>query len=85
MEIDSTFYNGNVFIAAASLSYLGPFSGQYRKELETTWISQCSSQDVMISQDYSLIKTLGEPIEIRDWHLAGLPSDQVSTESGIIV
>lgn len=39
MEIDSTFYNGNVFIAAASLSYLGPFSGQYRKELETIWIS----------------------------------------------
>jgi hypothetical protein len=27
MEIESTFYNGNVFIAAASLSYLGPFSG----------------------------------------------------------
>jgi hypothetical protein len=32
-----------------------------------------------------LVKTLGDPVEIRDWYMAGLPSDTISTESGIIV
>ena len=28
--------------------------------------------------------TLGDPVEIRKWGIAGLPSDSVSVENGVI-
>jgi len=33
MELQATYQIGDVFIAAASVSYLGPFTGKYRNEL----------------------------------------------------
>jgi len=37
------------------------------------------------SQDFSLTKTLGEPIKIRAWNIAGLPNDTFSIDNGVIV
>jgi dynein heavy chain len=31
------FFAGNVFLAAATLSYLGPFNGQFRDNLIDSW------------------------------------------------
>ena len=74
-----------MFIAAASLSYLGPFSGPYRDELLATWIQNVKELDIKVSSDYSLTKTFGLPIEIRNWRVAGLGDDKFSIESAIIV
>ena len=30
-------------------------------------------------------KTLGEPIKIRAWNIAGLPTDSFSIDNGVIV
>ena len=38
MDEDELYFTGNVFIAAASLSYLGPFTGRYREELVKKWV-----------------------------------------------
>ena len=35
------------------------------------------------SESYSFVKTLGDPIQIREWNLCGLPSDTVSVDNGI--
>ena len=32
---------GNSFLSAASISYLGPFSGNFRDELLSLWIDKC--------------------------------------------
>jgi len=37
------------------------------------------------STNYSLIKTLGDPMKLREWMIKGLPSDVVSQESSILV
>lgn len=37
------------------------------------------------SASFSLITTLGEPVVIRAWNIAGLPVDAFSIENGIIV
>lgn len=37
------------------------------------------------SDDFSLSKTLGDPIRIRAWNIAGLPSDSFSIDNGVIV
>ena len=31
------------------------------------------------------MNTLGEPVRIRQWQIAGLPKDQFSVDNGIIV
>ena len=38
---------------------------------------------IELSQGYSLVQTLGNPIEIRKWGVNGLPSDQVSIDNAI--
>lgn len=37
------------------------------------------------SDEFSLSKTLGDPIRIRAWNIAGLPSDSFSIDNGVIV
>ena len=54
-----------------------------------TCSSQCSmslqSLKVPCSSDFSLSRTLGEPIKIRAWNIAGLPTDSFSIDNGVIV
>lgn len=75
---------GNVFIAAASISYLGPFTGGYRDRLVQEWIKLCKAEQIPITDKYSLVNTLGDPVEIRTWNICGLPSDSVSIDNGIL-
>ena len=37
-----------------------------------------------MSKSFSLAKTLGDPIRIRDWKQCGLPNDSFSVESALI-
>eukprot|EP00112_Aurelia_sp_Birch-Aquarium-sp1_P020988 Seg5537.1 transcript_id=Seg5537.1/GoldUCD/mRNA.D3Y31 product="Dynein heavy chain 3 axonemal" protein_id=Seg5537.1/GoldUCD/D3Y31 len=37
------------------------------------------------SESFSLNSTLGEPVKIREWQIAGLPVDSFSVDNGIIV
>lgn len=75
---------GDVFISAACISYLGPFTGVFRQELTSKWIALLYEKNIPISSEsVSTIKTLGNPVVIRDWIMNGLPSDNVSQENAI--
>ncbi|XP_072807658.1 dynein axonemal heavy chain 6 isoform X2 [Vicugna pacos] len=76
---------GNVFIAAACVAYYGAFTAQYRQSLIECWIQDCQTLEIPINPSFSLINTLGDPYEIRQWNTDGLPRDLVSTENGILV
>lgn len=84
MENDQIYFKGNVFLAAASLCYTGPFTGEYRDSLIKEWQNECRQRSLEISPNYSLINTLGNQIEIRDWQLNDLPSDYVSLDNAIL-
>ena len=45
----------------------------------------CKKEKVPCSEPFSVSNTLGEPVKIRDWQLAGLPVDSFSIDNGIIV
>lgn len=75
---------GDVFIAAASISYMGPFTGLYRDILIEQWTKLCQEYRIPVSEKYSLVNTLGNPIEIRNWNICSLPSDSVSIDNGIL-
>ena len=49
LENDKVYFKGNVFLAAASLSYVGPFTGKYRDELIKDWMNECRQRALDIS------------------------------------
>lgn len=75
---------GNVFISCACISYFGAFTGQYREKLVEKWVEGCLEGNIPTAEDFTLVKTMGDPVVIRNWGIAGLPSDNVSSENGIL-
>ena len=68
----------DVFLSSAAISYNGPFTGTYRKNLLDYWITLINAKDLPLSQDFQITKTLGNPLTLREWMIDGLPSDSVS-------
>jgi len=40
--------------------------------------------NIPTSEDFDLVKILGDPVELRNWSIATLPTDPVSYENGIL-
>ena len=76
---------GDAILACACISYYGPFTGIYRNELVARWTDFCKDQGIPCSDDPTLAKTLGDPVRIREWQGFKLPSDDLSTNNGILV
>lgn len=76
---------GDVLVAAATISYQGAFTAPYRQQLNSQWISICKEKGIPIGEAATLRSTLGSPVEIREWNILGLPTDDLSVDNGIIV
>ncbi|KAJ8333348.1 hypothetical protein SKAU_G00422440 [Synaphobranchus kaupii] len=76
---------GDVLISAGVIAYLGAFTSAFRQDCSKNWTTLCKSRDIPSSDDFSLSKTLGDPIKIRAWNIAGLPTDSFSVDNGVIV
>uniref|UniRef100_A0A7N8Y719 Dynein axonemal heavy chain 12 n=1 Tax=Mastacembelus armatus TaxID=205130 RepID=A0A7N8Y719_9TELE len=84
-DLQNTYDNltGDVLISAGVIAYLGAFTAGFRQDCTKLWTKLC--QNIPSSSDFSLSKTLGDPIKIRAWNIAGLPSDSFSIDNGVIV
>ena len=60
-------------------------SSSDRSDCVKDWISVCKRHRMACSGDFTLSHTLGEPIKIRVWNIAGLPTDAFSIDNGVIV
>ncbi|XP_073391166.1 uncharacterized protein [Physcomitrium patens] len=76
---------GDVFLCCACISYYGAFSGAYREVLVGNWITYCLEQKIPCSENFTLRGLLATPVEVREWNIWGLPSDDVSVDNGILV
>ncbi|NXE11184.1 DYH7 protein, partial [Lophotis ruficrista] len=76
---------GDVLISAGVMAYLGAFTAGFRQECTKDWSKLCKEKNIPCSEDFSLSKTLGDPIKIRAWNIAGLPTDVFSVDNGVIV
>ncbi|KAI8904079.1 dynein heavy chain and region D6 of dynein motor-domain-containing protein [Gorgonomyces haynaldii] len=79
-----TALTGDVLMASAVIAYLGAFTLAYRNSVLQEWTQQMIQRQIPCSSSFSLISTLGDPIQIRAWSLAGLPNDNFSIDNGII-
>jgi len=84
LSIERNNLTGNVFLSAAFIAYLGFFTAPYRKLLVEEWIGKCIGYEIPTSDNYTLVRSMGEPVKIRDWNIGGLPVDEYSTENGIL-
>lgn len=77
-ELSETYDNivGDVLLSASVVAYLGPFILDYRQECLKEWYAMCAERNIPLSEHFSLYTTLGDPVKIRDWQIAGLPVDK---------
>ena len=86
LETQMGYLVGDCLLAAAFLSYMGPFLSQYREEImEKIWLAQVRRLSVPCNPDFSLSLFLSKPTQVREWNIQGLPSDSFSTENGVII
>merc|ERR1719409_2135262 len=76
---------GDVLISSAIVAYLGVFSADYRDDALTEWIQSIKEKDIPGSPTVTLEAVLGDPVQIREWNLSGLPRDSLSTDNAIIM
>uniref|UniRef100_A0A8C8BKI7 Dynein axonemal heavy chain 3 n=1 Tax=Otus sunia TaxID=257818 RepID=A0A8C8BKI7_9STRI len=76
---------GDVLLSSGTVAYLGAFTVNYRLKCQKQWQVLCSEKNIPCSSDFSLSNTLGDPVKIRAWQIAGLPVDSFSIDNGIIV
>ncbi|XP_039204062.1 dynein heavy chain 12, axonemal isoform X2 [Crotalus tigris] len=86
-DLQNTYDNltGDVLVSAGVIAYLGAFTAGFRQECTKEWSKLCQVKNIPCSESFSLSKTLGDPIKIRAWNIAGLPTDQFSIDNGVIV
>ncbi|NXN55853.1 DYH3 protein, partial [Rynchops niger] len=76
---------GDVLLSSGTVAYLGAFTVDYRLKCQKQWQILCNEKNIPCSSDFSLSNTLGDPVKIRAWQIAGLPIDSFSIDNGIIV
>jgi dynein heavy chain len=85
LTVQFSFVIGDSMVAASAISYSGSFTAVYREELEQIWRDALTDNDIKFTKNITMSKVLGNAVTIREWGIAGLPSDKLSVENGIII
>ena len=85
LGIQFTNLTGDVLVSSGVVAYLGAFTSVYREQQVSAWLQSCRDTNMPASEDFSVINTLGDPVMIRSWNIAALPTDQFSVENAIVV
>ena len=76
---------GDVLVSTAFLSYAGPFNQMFRNQLISDWKKDLVKRKIPCTEDLDLIGLLVDNTTIGEWNIQGLPTDELSTQNGIIV
>lgn len=76
---------GDIVVSAGTVAYLGPFTEEYRADLRNTWCTRMKEIELPHTDAASLVSTLSDAVEVRDWQLHGLPKDSMATENACVV
>jgi dynein heavy chain len=66
-------------------AYLGPFNKEFREKLLIEYFeADLKSKKVPVTKNLNVIKMLATDGEIGEWNIQGLPTDDLSTQNGIL-
>jgi len=76
---------GDILVCAGTVSYLGPFTSDFRGDIVESWRSKMNEDGISCTMGCDIVQTLSIPVLLRSWQLAGLPTDELSTQNGIVM
>jgi len=76
---------GDVSVSAGTVSYLGPFTAEFRGRITESWRESLARLKIPASANCDIEQTLVNPVKLRDWQLCALPTDSLSTQNGIMI
>jgi dynein heavy chain len=82
-----TLLVGDVLLAAAFVSYIGPFSRDFRdKALNGLWTTNIVQRGLPLTPNLDVVfGVLTTEAQVASWNNEGLPNDPVSTQNGAIM
>jgi dynein heavy chain len=85
LGLDYTNLTGDVLLSAGFIAYLGAFTAVYRTRVAATWADACRQRHIPCSEQFTLARVVGDPIQTRDWVIDGLPNDTTSIDNAIMM
>jgi dynein heavy chain len=90
MKIDEELLVGDVLLASAFVSYIGPFTKTFRdilleKKMVPYLLTANAGESIPMSEDANPVNLMVDAAAIAVWQGQGLPADAVSTENACIV
>lgn len=76
---------GDVAVSAGTVSYLGPFTSDYRAKIVDGWKGKLEELGVPFTEGCDIEQVLADPVKLRQWQLCALPTDSLSTQNGIMM
>ena len=77
---------GNSLVSAAFVSYIGPFSSNFRNDLwQEKWMPDIIENKIPSTEGVDPLNILSTPSQQALWASEGLPADRVSTENAAVV
>ncbi|KAB0803715.1 hypothetical protein PPYR_00685 [Photinus pyralis] len=76
---------GNCLLCASFLSYTGPFSFEFRKDMiYDAWQSDIVNKEIPVTTPFRIEVQLTNDVEISKWNSENLPPDELSVQNGIL-
>jgi len=76
---------GDVLLASAFVSYVGPFNKQFRDSIMKDFVTFFKNNAIPMSSRADPLLVLTDEATIAGWNNYSLPPDRVSTENGSIL
>jgi len=76
---------GDVLLASAFVSYVGPFNKQFRDEIMGEFVTFFQQNGIPMSPEANPLSVLTDEATVAGWNNFALPPDRVSTENGSIL
>lgn len=76
---------GDCLVSSSTIAYLGAFTSEFRAALVAQWQGLLTALGVPHTPGCDVEQTLSDPVKVRTWTLAGLPSDAHSVQNGLIM
>jgi len=84
-EINEACLIGDCMLAAAFMSYCGPFPSDYRNDLNKLWLEKIITEEIKYTKNQDFADFMASKALARKWQQDGLPTDTFSTENGVFV
>mmetsp|Transcript_21619 Transcript_21619/g.15865 ORF Transcript_21619/g.15865 Transcript_21619/m.15865 type:complete len:271 (+) Transcript_21619:3003-3815(+) len=87
IELDDQYekLTGDCMLAAAFMSYCGPFPSEYRESLVSNWISKIEYEKISFTAGFEFSEFMAGQAVAREWQMQELPTDKFSFENGVLI